>query len=68
MFTVIAIIVADVFVFLLFVFQYRQELGLTVNGSHDMPVLRAKPANNPAALAGAARGQVGRSQQVVTRP
>ena len=68
MFTVIAIILADVFVFLLFIYQYRQELGLAVNGSHDMPVLRTKPAKKPPAPAGAASGQVGRGQQVVTRP
>ncbi len=68
MFTVVAIILADVFVFLLFVYQYRQELGLAVNGSHDMPVLRTTPAKKPTAPAGAASGQVGRGQQVVARP
>ena len=40
--TVMGIILADVLVFLLFVYQYRQELGLTVNGSHDLPVLRTR--------------------------
>ncbi|HTT64923.1 MAG TPA: hypothetical protein VMG35_23895 [Bryobacteraceae bacterium] len=68
MFTVIAIILADVFVFLLFVYQYRQELGLAVNGAHDVPVVRTKPAKKPAAPAGAASGQVGRGQPVVIRP
>src|SRR5258707_2104917 len=40
MVTIIAIILADLLVFLLFVYQYRQETGLTVNCSHDLPVLR----------------------------
>ncbi|HLK81254.1 MAG TPA: hypothetical protein VKT99_07130 [Xanthobacteraceae bacterium] len=68
MFTIIAIILADVLLFLLYLYQYRQELGFTVNGSHDMPVLRTKPAKKPAVPAGAASGQVGRGQQVVARP
>jgi hypothetical protein len=68
MVTIIAIILADVFVFLLFVYQYRQELSLTVNGSHDRPVVRAKPPKEPTAPAGAAGGQGGRGQQVVARP
>jgi hypothetical protein len=68
MVTIIAIILADVFVFLLFVYQYRQELSLTVNGSYDMPVVRAKPPKEPAPPADAAGGQVGRGQQVVARP
>lgn len=63
MFTVIAIILADVFVFLLFVYQYRQELGLAVNGSHDLPVVRAKPAKKSTVPAGAAS-----RQQVAARP
>lgn len=68
MFTIIAIILADVLLFLLYLYQYRQELGFTVNGSHDMPVLRTKPAKKPAIPPGAASGQVGRGQQVVARP
>jgi hypothetical protein len=64
MVTIIAIILADVLVFLLFVYQYRQELSLTVNGSHDLPVVRAKPPREPTASAGAADGQVGRGQHV----
>jgi hypothetical protein len=66
--TIIAIILADVFLFLLYLYQYRQEFGLTVNGSHDSPVLRAKPAKKPAISAGAASGEVGRGQQVVAKP
>jgi hypothetical protein len=68
MVTIIAIILADVLVFLLFVYQYRQELSLTVNGSHDLPVVRAKPPKEPTASAGAAGGQSGRGQQVAARP
>jgi alkanesulfonate monooxygenase SsuD/methylene tetrahydromethanopterin reductase-like flavin-dependent oxidoreductase (luciferase family) len=68
MITIIAIILADVFVFLLFVYQYRQELSLTVNGSHDLPVVRVKPPKEPAAPAGVAGGQGGRGQQVAARP
>jgi len=68
MVTVIGIILADLFVFLLFVYQYRQELGLTVNGSHDLPVLRKKPASKEVARAGAAGDQANRGQQVVARP
>jgi hypothetical protein len=67
MVTIIAIILADVFVFLLFVYHYRQELSLTVDGSSDMPVVRAKPPKQPTAPADAG-GQVGRGQQVVARP
>jgi len=55
--TVMGIILADLFVFLLFVYQYRQELGLTVNGSHDLPVLRKKPASKELARAAGNRGQ-----------
>jgi hypothetical protein len=55
--TVIAIILADVLVFLLYVYQYRQELGLTVNGSHDMPVVRKKPAKKQIARTGTAVAQ-----------
>jgi hypothetical protein len=68
MVTIIAIILADVFVLLLFVYQYRQEMGLTVNGSYDTPVVRAKPPKEPTAPAGAAVGQGGRGQQVVASP
>jgi hypothetical protein len=68
MVTIIAIILADVFVLLLFVYQYRQELSLTVDGSHDQPVVRAKPATEPTVPAGAAGGQVGRGRQVAARP
>jgi hypothetical protein len=67
MVTVIAIIVADLLVLLLFLYQYRQETGLTVNGAHDLPVLRKKPASKAVAPTGAAGGQANRGQQVVTR-
>src|SRR5260370_40545490 len=59
MVTVIAIILADLLVFLLYVYQYRQEFGLTVNGSHDLPGLRKKSASEagtpPRAAGGAAQ-------------
>jgi hypothetical protein len=67
MVTIIAIIVADLLVLLLFVYQYRQETGLTVNGSHDLPVLRKKPASKTIAPAGVAGAQANRGQQVVPR-
>ena len=66
MVTIIGIILADVFVFLLFVYQYRQELGLTVNGSHDLPVLRNRPASRE--VGRAAVGRANRGQQVIARP
>ena len=66
--TIIAIILADVFVFVLFVYQYRQELSLTVDGSNDRPVVRAKPPKEPTGPADAAGGQGGRGRQVVARP
>jgi hypothetical protein len=47
MVTAIGIILADVLLFVVFVCQYRQELGLSVNGSHDAPVVRKKPVKKP---------------------
>src|SRR5258708_37253848 len=67
MVTVIAIILADLLVFLLYVYQYRQEFGLTVNGSHDLPGLRKKPASKAVTRTGAAGGQANRGQKVVAR-
>lgn len=67
MVTIIAIILADLLVLLLFIYQYRQETGLTVNGSHDLPVLRKKPASKAVTPTGAAGGQVNRGQQIVAR-
>jgi hypothetical protein len=67
MVTIIAIILADLLVLLLFVYQYRQETGLTVNGAHDLPVLRKKPASKAVAPAGAVGTQANRGQQVVAR-
>jgi hypothetical protein len=67
MVTIIAIILADLLVVVLFVYQYRQETGLTVNGSHDLPVLRKKPASKAIAPTGAAGPQANRGQQVVPR-
>jgi hypothetical protein len=67
MVTVIAIILADLLLVLLYMYQYRQETGLTVNGSHDLPVVRKKPANKAVARIDAAGGQANRGQQVVAR-
>jgi hypothetical protein len=54
-------------VLLLLLYQYRQETGLTVNGSHDLPVVRKKPASKEIARTGAPGGQANRGQQVVAR-
>jgi hypothetical protein len=43
MLTAIGIILADVLLFVFYVVQYRQELGLSASGSHDAPVVRKKP-------------------------
>jgi hypothetical protein len=61
--TAIGIILADVLLFVFYVCQYRQELGLSVNGSHDVPVARKKPVRKPPPAAAA-----GRDRQVVARP
>jgi hypothetical protein len=47
MVTAIGIILADVLLFVLFVCEYRQELGVSVNGAHDVPVRRKTPARQP---------------------
>ena len=61
--TAIGIILADVLLFVVFVCQYRQELGISVNGAHDAPVARKKPVRNPPP---AATGRVaGRGGQIV---
>lgn len=49
MITIIGIILADVIVLAIFIGFYRQELGLTVNGSNDAPILRKRPAGNKTA-------------------
>jgi hypothetical protein len=64
MVTVIGIILADLLVLLLYAYQYRQELGLTVNGSHDLPVVRKKPQQVVGAAAG---NRANRGQQVTGR-
>jgi hypothetical protein len=67
MVTIIAIILADLLVLLLFLYQYRQENGLTVNGAHDLPVVRKKPPSKEIAHTAAAGGQPNRGRQVVAR-
>jgi hypothetical protein len=47
MVTALWIIVADVLLLAICIVQYRQELGLTVNGSHDEPVRRKRSVRNP---------------------
>ena len=64
MVTMIGIILADVIVILLFIYHYRQELGLTVSGSGDKPVPPKKPTYNKTARAGTADQAKG--SQVVT--
>ena len=64
MLAIIGIILADVIVILLFVYHYRQELGLAVQGSGDKPIVRRKPAENKAVRDGAAEGQAKGSQVV----
>jgi hypothetical protein len=65
MVTMIGIILADVIVILLFIYHYRQELGLTVSGSGDKPVPPKKPTYNKTARAGTAEDQA-KGSQVVT--
>ena len=64
--TAIGIILADVLLFVLYVCQYRQELGLSVNGSHDLPVARKRPVKRPSpppvAVGGGAALSVNRSR------
>ncbi len=67
MITVVVIILADVLLFVFYVCQYRQELGLSVNGSHDAPVMRRKSVKRPPPVAAAAGGQAGRGRHVVVR-
>jgi hypothetical protein len=62
MLTAIGIILADVLLFVFYVVQYRQELGLTAGGAHDAPVVRKKPVVKkppppPAAANPASRGR-----------
>lgn len=68
MVTAIGIILADVLLFVFYVCQYRQELGLSVNGSHDTPAARKKPAKRPPPPPAAAAGPAGRGRQVIVRP
>ncbi len=65
MVTALGIILADVLLFVFYVCQYRQELGLSVNGSHDIPVARKKPQPPPPP---AAANPAGRGRQVILRP
>lgn len=66
MLAVMGIILADVIVVLLFIYHYRQELGLTVNGSSDLPVSRKKSDSNKAVRQGPADDRAKRSQITAT--
>ncbi len=53
--TAFGIILADVLLFIVFVCQYRQELGFSVNGAHDLEPPHERPAKTsprPAAATG----------------
>jgi len=60
--TIIGIILADLIVVSLFIYYYRKELGLTVDGSTDKPAFRKKPGDNKTAPEGVAEGRAKRSQ------
>jgi len=62
MVTIIGIIFADLIVVSLFIYYYRKELGLTVDGSTDKPALRKKPGDNKTAPEGVAEGRAKQSQ------
>ena len=62
MVTIIGIVLADLIVVSLFIYYYRKELGLTVEGSTDKPAVRKKPGNNKTALEGVAEGRAKQSQ------
>jgi hypothetical protein len=71
MVTAIGIILADLLLFVFYVCQYRQELGLSVNGSHDVPVARKKPAPTPVTTTPPASPPgppAARGRQVIIRP
>src|SRR5262249_30245460 len=61
----IAIILWDGLLFVLFVSESRQELGISVNGPHDLPVVRKKPVQTPPPPA--TGNAAGRGRQVVVR-
>src|SRR5262249_20718440 len=64
MITVIGIIVADLIVVALFIYQHRQELGLTVNGEYDLPVVRKKSVGSKAVRPSTEGDQAKRGQVV----
>jgi hypothetical protein len=45
--TALFILVADLLLLVFYVSQYRQELGLMVDGSHDEPIRRPRPPKMP---------------------
>jgi hypothetical protein len=68
MLTAIGIILADVLLFVFYVVQYRQELGLSASGSHDAPVVRKMPVKKPPAPPAEAANPARRGRQVIGSP
>jgi hypothetical protein len=68
MLTAIGIILADVLLFVFYVVQYRQELGLTAGGAHDAPVVRQKPVVNKPPPAPSAANPARRGRQFIAGP
>ncbi len=67
--TALGIILADLLLFVFYVCQYRQELGLAVNGSNDGPPARRKPARTGGSTPGPPAGPpAARSPQAIVRP
>jgi hypothetical protein len=66
MVTIIGIVLADLIVVALFIYQYRQELGLTVNGSYDLPTVRKTSASNQTVRRSTEGDQAKRGQIVPT--
>jgi hypothetical protein len=64
--TAFYIIVADVLLFVFYVCQYRQELGLMVDGSHDEPV-RRPPVRRPPPPPAPPSGRPSGGRQLVVR-
>jgi len=62
MVTIIGIVLADLIVVSLFIYYYRKELGLTVEGSTDKPAVRKKPGNNKTVPEGVAEGRAKQRQ------
>jgi hypothetical protein len=63
------IILGDVLLFVFYLCQYRQELGLMVDGSHDEPVRRPPaPMPSPPSPPPVPPAMRGSGRQVILRP